>query len=166
MNFCHWFINRCRKFINQWHGLSGQCRWLMKTTDGCEECISLSDEISIDSFGLLSWNLVYDCGNSLKNRRYGCKKKAFTIYLKEICIIFATSSWPSGVWWDLDIKKKAFTKRYRLRSNFATLKPMKMITTTLTSVLYTCHYCGIYIPNGVGGCCLSRPRHCEGPTIG
>jgi len=45
-------------------------------------------------------------------------------------------------------------------------KGLKMITTTLTSVLYTCHYCGIYIPNGVGGCCLSRPRQCEGPTIG
>jgi len=42
-------------------------------------------------------------------------------------------------------------------------KGLKMITTTLTSVLYTCHYCGIYIPNGVGGCCLSRPRQCEGP---
>ena len=33
---------------------------------------------------------------------------------------------------------------------------LKMITTTLTSALYTCHWCGIYISNGVGGCCLSR----------
>lgn len=68
---------------------------------------------------------MYDCGNSLKKQEVRMQKKAFTIYLKEICIIFATSSWPSGVWWDLDIKKKAFTKRYRLRSNFATLKPSR-----------------------------------------
>lgn len=40
---------------------------------------------------------------------------------------------------------------------------LKMITTTLTSVLYTCHYCGIYIPNGVGGCCLSRYKAMRRP---
>ena len=73
-----------------------------------------------------------------KKQEVRMQKKAFTIYLKEICIIFATSSWPSGVWWDLDIKKKGvyqtLSSTFKLR-NFETFKMIRQRGTSTKGVV-------------------------------